>query len=115
MENRPIPVSDANIMIQEFINYMTKLGVDPSQQTQSVSFTGKELMAWLNQTMPNADELKICLGVYPTGDPNAGRITVILWPYKDGQPVPLSVSEGKDGPPPPPPPAPPYNQGSLQP
>ncbi len=62
-----------------------------------VSFTGNELMDWLNQTMPYADELRVCFGTYPAGDPNAGRVTVILWPYKNGEPANKPVTEGKDG------------------
>jgi len=112
MENRPIPVSEANLMIQEFIRYMPAHDMDPFKQTQSVSFTGKELMSWLTQTMPYADELRVCLGVYPPGNPNAGRITVILWPYKDGEQASQTLTEGKDGGPDK---IPPYNQGSLHP
>ena len=110
MENRPIPVSEANVMIEQFIKYEQQQGIDPGKQTQSVSFTGNELMIWLNQTMPYADELRVCFGVYPTGDPNAGRVTVILWPYKNGEPASEPI-EGKDGGGK----IPPYNQGSLQP
>ncbi|MGZ8549053.1 MAG: hypothetical protein ACXWV2_00265 [Chitinophagaceae bacterium] len=114
MENCPIPVDVANKMIEEYLNYLKQLGVDPNKQSQSVSFTGKELMAWMSQTMPFADELRVFLGVYPKGEPNAGRITVILWPYKDGKPAAQAYSEGKDAPPPPPP-IPPYNNGGLNP
>lgn len=113
MSNRPIPVSTANIMIQEYINFLKEQGIDPDKQSQSVSFDGTELMAWLNNVMPLADELKICLGVYPKLDANAGRITVILWPYNAGLPALQLVSEGKDGNPPEP--IPPYNAGTLNP
>ena len=110
----PIPVSTANIMIEDYIR-STEPGIeDLSKKTWSVSFTGKELMDWLIEKMPFADELKICFGKYPKDDPNAGRVTVILWPYKDGKPATQPLSEGKDDPPPPPP-IPPYNQGSLEP
>jgi hypothetical protein len=113
MENRPISVDVATAMMTEYVNYLKQHGIDPDKQTQSVSFAGKELMDWLAQTMPFADELRICLGVYPKGEPAAGRITAILWPYKNGQPATQAFSEGKDGNPPPP--IPPYNQGGLQP
>lgn len=112
MENCPIPVSEANKMIEEYLNYLRQLGVDPNKQSQSVSFTGKELMAWMTQTMPLADELRVCLGVYPKDDPKAGRITVILWPYKNGQPATRPVTEGKDGSDEQ---IPPYNNGQLNP
>ena len=108
----PIPVSTANIMIEDYIR-STESGIeDLSKKTWSVSFTGIELMGWLTQTMPFADELKICFGKYPKEDPNGGRVTVILWPYKDGKPATEGYSEGKDETPPP---IPPYNNGSLQP
>lgn len=116
MKNHPIPVKEADIMIEEYQKHLRQLGVDPEKQTQSVSFTASELMNWLNKTMPAADELRICFGVYPPGHPNAGRITTILWPYKDGKPTCQSTQiEGKDGPPPPPPPTDPYNAGGLNP
>ncbi len=112
MQNQPIPVSTANTMLQDYLNYLKKLGVDPSTQSQSISFTGKELMLWLNGIMPRADELRICLGVYPPDHVNAGRITAILWPYKDGQPVKEPVLEGKDDDTKE---TPPYNSGTLNP
>ena len=87
MANQPISVATANAMIQENITYMSGLGVNMSNQTQSVSFDGIILQQWLANVMPFADELRICIGVYPKGDPNAGRVTTILWPYKNGQPA----------------------------
>lgn len=115
MENGPISVSLANSMIGEYLTYMKDHGIDIDKQTHSISFTRDKLMDWLGKNMTNADELRICLGVYGKDDPNAGRITVILWPYKDGEPTTQAISEGKDAPPPPPPPTPPYNQGTLNP
>jgi hypothetical protein len=58
-----------------------------SQQTQSVSFTKSDLMTWLNNVMPNADELRVFMGRFPSGYENEGRTSVILWPYKNGQPA----------------------------
>ncbi len=95
MTNQPISVTRANTLIQENISYMTSLGVNMSNQTQSVGFTGTDLQQWLSTVMPYADELRICLGVYPAGEPNAGRITTILWPYKNGQPATQTMG-GKD-------------------
>lgn len=97
MPNRPIPVSKANEMINEYITYMQQHGVDMQKQTHSVSFAGKELMEWLNGVMPYADEIRIFMGDYPKDDPNAGRTTVILWPYKDGKPAKKPDIQGKDG------------------
>ena len=87
MANQPIPVSKANALMQEYVSYMTGLGVTMSQQTQTVSFDAAALMQWLNNIGTNMDELRICLGVYEPTDPDAGRITVALWPYKNGQPA----------------------------
>ncbi|MDP4262148.1 MAG: hypothetical protein Q8941_06420 [Bacteroidota bacterium] len=87
MANQPIPVSTANAMISDYIAYMTKLGVDMNNQTQNVAFDGTILMNWLGTVMPYADELRVCMGQYPSGNAQAGRTTVILWPYKNGQPA----------------------------
>ena len=95
MANQPIPVSTANAMINEYIAYMTKLGVDMNNQTQSVSFDGSILMSWLGTVMPYADELRVCIGSYSSGA-SAGRTTAILWPYKNGQPASWPAA-GKDG------------------
>ena len=115
MQNHPIPVSEANAMTEAYRTFLKENGIDPDKQTQSVSFTAAELMNWLNKTMGFADELRICLGVYPVGHVNAGRITTILWPYKDGKPCAQTTRvEGKDDPPPPPP-TEPYNAGGLNP
>lgn len=115
MENGPIPVSVANTMIQDYILYMQSQGINMDKQTHSISFTRDKLMDWLKKTMPDADELRVCLGAYGKGDKNAGRITVILWPYKNDEPTTQAVYEGKDAPPPSQPPTPPYNQGTLNP
>ncbi len=111
MANEPIPVSIAISMMEEYILYMRAKGIDMEKQTHSISFTSKELMTWLNETMPVADELRVCLGAYGKNESNAGRITVILWPYKDGQPTMLPFLESKDAPSP----TPPYNTGGLNP
>ena len=96
MANRPIPVEQANAMISEYISYMEKLGVDMTKQTQSVSFTSKEFYTWLTSVLQYMDELRVCIGVYPDGT-GAGRITTILWPYKDGKPARKPKVEGKGG------------------
>ena len=112
MANHPIPVEQANEMIAQYLDYMTNLGVDMQKQTQSISFTSKELLQWLSESMPFADELRVCLGVYPEGAENPGRITSILWPYKNGRPATKPKIEGKDGDDDE---IPPYNGGSLNP
>lgn len=112
MENGPIPASVAYAMIKEYIMYMESKGIDMNKQTHSVSFTKDKLMDWLGKNMSAADELRVCLGAYGKGNENAGRITVILWPYKDGEPTTQAYSEGKDAPPPP---TDPYNNGQLNP
>ena len=102
MTGKTIPVIDAENMIQEYLNYI-KNPSDMSTQTQSVSFSGPELMAFLNQIMPREDELRVCFGRYPAGHAQAGRMTVILWPYKSGEPTKTNPKD------------PPYNDGTGQP
>lgn len=98
MTNKPIPVAEAEVMKREYLNYMTQLGVDMTQQTHSVSFDSKVLQAWMQQVTPVTDEFRIFLGVYPTASPNAGRISTIIWPYKNGQPATRSgMALGDDG------------------
>ena len=87
MPNQPIPVPKANAMIEAYFSYMEAHSVDMAKQTQSVSFTGPELLAWMNTVMPYSDELRIFMGEYLPNDEFAGRTTVILWPYKDGKPA----------------------------
>jgi hypothetical protein len=94
---KTIPVSTANDMIKGYFDYMTKQGVDMNKQTQSVSFTGSTVMEWLSTVMPRADELRVFMGFYPEGHAQAGRTTVILWPYKDGRPATKPMADGKDG------------------
>jgi hypothetical protein len=112
MKNGPIPVEMAESMMKEFDHYMRSRGIDMGKQTQSVSFSGQEMMNWLKNVMPYADELRICFGAYPGNEPSPNRITVILWPYKDGQPANQPVVVGKDGDGEK---IPPYNQGGLNP
>ena len=96
MANRPIPVDQANAMITEYISYMEKLGVDMTKQTQSISFTSREFYQWLTGVLQYMDELRVCIGVYPDGE-HAGRITSILWPYKNGKPAKKPKVQGKGG------------------
>jgi hypothetical protein len=91
MANQPISVSKATQMMSEYRSYMTSLGVSINNQTQTVSFDPAILLPWLTNVQSNMDELKVCLSVYPSTDPNAGKITVALWPYKNGQPATETV------------------------
>jgi hypothetical protein len=115
---KPIPVSQASAMIKTYDNYMSSLGVDMKTQTQSVSFPLAELMAWLNKMTPIADEIRIFMGDYPAGHPEAGRTSLVLWPYKNGKPsrttdASLATEPGDDGDPGDP--TDPYNDGDLKP
>lgn len=94
MANRPIPINQANAMMSLYVSYIKSLGAP--DQTQSITFTAKELSAWLNEVLPYADEIRICEGMNLPAHPQAGSITVILWPYKNGQPavLPGNDSEG---------------------
>lgn len=87
MPNQPIPVSQALGMTKTYTTYMQTLGVDMQKQTHAVGFTLPELITWLNKMTELADEIRICMGDYPAGHAQAGRTTVILWPYKNGQPA----------------------------
>lgn len=97
MAGKPIPISTANIMVTKYVDYVQPLGVDPKKKTQYVSFTLPELMQWLNEVAPFSDELRICMGIYPDNSPNAGRVTVMIWPYKSDGPATKPFSVGKDG------------------
>jgi hypothetical protein len=99
-------------MMKEYNLYMLSHGINMLKQTQSVSFTGNELMAWLNEVMPYTDELRVCLGAYSNIIPLDIRTNVILWPYKDGQPATRPIAAGKDGNDEK---IPPYNNGGLNP
>lgn len=97
MAGQPIPASQASAMIGDYIVYMSELGVDMETQTQSVSFTGDTIFEWLSDVMPYADELRVFMGRYPEGHEHAGRTTVILWPYKHGEPATRTATVGKGG------------------
>ncbi len=98
MPNQPIPVSQATAMVKAYTTYMQTLGVDMQKQTHSVAFTLPELIAWLTKMTELADEIRVCMGDYPAGYTDAGRTTVILWPYKNGQPATYpSGEEEEDG------------------
>jgi len=97
MANQPIPVDKAYDMVKNYIAYMTGLGVDMQKQTQSVSFDAAIFKHWLDTVMPYTDELRVCMGVYPAGDPQEGRTTVILWPYKNGKPATMPAVGDGDG------------------
>ena len=106
MANQPIPVAKATAMMQQYVSYMGSHGINMNSQTQSVSFDASELQQWMNNVMPYTDEFRIFLGVYPAGDPEAGRITVIVWPYKNGQPATNGAARGEIEP---------FNEGQLYP
>ena len=103
MPNQPIPVETANEMIGEYIRYMEEHDIDMEHQTHSVSFDFTALQEWLETISPHTDELRICLGVYTSGE-HRGRITTILWPYKNGEP---SNNDGVE--------IEPFNEGSGRP
>lgn len=98
MANRPIPVSTANAMIDSYLTYMADHGVDMKIQTHNVGFTSSQLLEWMLRVKDStgSDEFRICLGVYPQGHQYAGKLTTIVWPYKDGKPAKKPI-QGKDG------------------
>lgn len=109
MANQPIPVEKATLMMQQYVAYMTGLGVDMSQQTQTVSFNANDLKHWIDDVLPFTDEFKICMCVYPPTDADAGRSTVAIWPYKDGSPARTDSGRGV------PAEIEPFNMGTLEP
>ena len=84
-------------MVATYVNYMEQHGINMTQQTMNVSFNTTTLMAWLDQVKGYTDEFRICVGVYPDGESKAGRLTAIIWPYKDGKPATQPTTLGKDG------------------
>lgn len=109
MTNQPIPIEQAQQMIALYLQYIKDHGI--GDQTQYVIFTNKEFVPWFDEVKRYADEFRIFNGVYPTGHEFAGRMTVIIWPYKDGKPATWPLVEGKDGDPDPGAPIKPFNDG----
>ncbi len=94
MANQPIPVDKATVMMQNYLAYMTGLGVDMAHQTQTVSFNAQDLRQWIDSVMQFTDEFRLCFGVYAPTDAGAGKMTVAIWPYKDGQPATSGAGKG---------------------
>ena len=99
--------------------YMTELGVNvKTTQTNCVSFGSKALQEYFNSNkiFENSDEIRIYFGIYPADSPKTypgvepGRLTTIIWPYKDGQPATYPIGELGEGEP-----IEPFNVGELQP
>jgi myosin-crossreactive antigen len=97
MPNQPIPVNQADAMIAKYVSYMKDHGINMTQQTMNVSFNTASLMTWLDDVKVFTDEFRVCVGVYPDGELKAGRITAIIWPYKDGKPATRPDEQGKSG------------------
>jgi hypothetical protein len=106
-----IPVSTANAMKEAYLGYMTQHSVNMHYQTHSVSFPSNDLVKWMFelQELNLVDEFRFFAGVYAPPSPHAGRITVIIWPYKDGQPA-VDITQGNGGVE-----IEPYNDGTLNP
>ena len=94
----------ANAMIAAYMKYMQALGVDMTKQTHYETLDLKPFADWLQQFVSQASELRLYPGVYPDGE-QAGRLTVIAWPYNGDVP---SAKLNGDG-------FPPYNVGGLSP
>ena len=97
MAGKPIPVAAATEMTRLYADYVKTLPVPPVKKTEYVAFTVTEIMEWLKEVTPFADEIRIFMGEYPQGSGSAGRVTTIVWPYKDGSPATRPLSQGKDG------------------
>ena len=105
MAGQAISVDLADQMVTKYFDYMSNLGVDMEEQTQSVSFSIGTLMNWLNSVSANSDEIRVFMAAYRDEDPDAGRTTVILWPYKNGAPAVTGSSTPID----------PFNEGGGHP
>lgn len=97
MAGKPIPIITANAMNKMYAEYVQQLPVAAGRKTEYVSFTFKELMAYLNEAAPYTDEIRIYLGMTAEPSPDPGRVTTIIWPYKNGRPATRPLAEGKDG------------------
>ena len=80
MANQPIPPEQAKAMMATYLSYMSGLGVDMKKQTHTVSFDSATLLKWMMDVAPYSDEFRLCEAVYPPNHPNAGRLTVVIWP-----------------------------------
>ena len=105
MAGQSISVDAADQMVTTYVDYMTNLGVNMEEQTQSVSFTLSDLRTWLDSVANRTDEIRVFMAAYPSGEPNEGRTTVILWPYRNGAPAVDGNNNELD----------PYNEGTGQP
>ena len=104
MAGQAISVDTADQMITAYMDYMSNLGVNMEEQTQRVSFSIGPLITWLNSIAADSDSISVCMAAYPEGEPSAGRTSVILWPYKNGEPAERGGEIIE-----------PYNDGSLDP
>jgi hypothetical protein len=106
-----IPVITANAMKEAYLGYMTLHSVNMQYQTHSVSFPSIDLVKWMHelQELNLVDEFRFFAGVYAPPSPHAGRITVIIWPYKNGEPA-IDTTHGNGGVE-----IEPYNDGTLNP
>ena len=95
MANQPIPVSVANQLIQNYDDYLVSR--NEKGQTESISFDAAALMNWMESVRDHTDEFRIFLGVYDNVESKAGRITAIIWPYKDGEPAVKPEEAGRSG------------------
>jgi hypothetical protein len=84
----------AKMIMKAYEVYMDSLGVDTSNNnlTRAVSFNSKNLKKWIKKydIFNKSDELRIFFGRYPdlpVFGANRNRLTLILWPYKNGFPA----------------------------
>lgn len=115
MPNRPISILLAEAMIADYLVYMTEHQINMKDQTHCVKFSSNALLSWMGSVSSYSDEFRICMGRYPQDHEHAGRLTVIIWPYKDGKPavkpkVPGGPIGGGDDEP-----VDPFNEGTLNP
>lgn len=108
-EGNKIEIPVARRAKASFRTFMQQLGIDAASKglTLSVNFGGSSFIDWLKDLQdcmspvgspppePTVDELRIVFARYTDefmnydafNDENVGRLTVLLWPYKNHQPA----------------------------
>ncbi|HEX5151911.1 MAG TPA: hypothetical protein VFW07_10705 [Parafilimonas sp.] len=107
-EGNEVEIRYARQAKAKFRTFMKNLNIDSPFKglTLSISFSGQRFVNWLakigdymkpvGQPSAKVDELRIVLGMYSDdftdlhnfNDENVGRLTVLIWPFKNGSPAP---------------------------
>src|SRR5262245_54238500 len=96
-KGKVIPVKQADDMILFYQKHCKDQNLPKEKSTEYVSYALPEFQAWLTAVTPYSDEVRVCLGVYPPGHPEEGRLTVLFRSYSAGKPSAEPREEGKGG------------------